>query len=424
MNAPADSRNASPRRGRVLVVTSNFPRWEGDSTTPFVRHLCEDLTDLGWEVDVLAPHAPGAALEESLGRLRVRRFRYAWPEEAQTVCYQGGALVNLRKRASEKWKLPVLVAAEWVAVQSLLLSGEYDLLHSHWMLPQGFVGALATSVVPVPHVVTIHGGDLFSLRGATLERFKRFALRTADAVTANSSLTEAGAKRLEPTLRDLRRIPMGVVVSALSKEEVGERDALRARFVGGEPVALFVGRLVEEKGVYDFVEALALLRNDGVPIRGLVVGDGQERGLLEARLVELGLGSFVELAGWVPSERVRGTMAACDVFVGPSKTSKDGWVEAQGLTFLEAMTVEVPVVATSSGGIVDAVRDGETGWLVPEGNPRELAAGIRRALAAPEESRRRARVARSMVEEKFSRAASASSFDGLFRSLLRGRSRP
>ena len=79
--------------GRILCLTSNFPRWEGDSTTPFVLHLAQDLQALGWRVDVLAPHAPGAAVRETLGGVRVERFRYLWPERLETVCYRGGALI-------------------------------------------------------------------------------------------------------------------------------------------------------------------------------------------------------------------------------------------------------------------------------------------------------------------------------------------
>lgn len=82
--------------GRILVVTSNFPRWQGDSTTPFVLHLAQDLQNLGWHVDVLAPHSPGSARREVIEGVTAERFRYLWPTRLQTVCYQGGALINLR----------------------------------------------------------------------------------------------------------------------------------------------------------------------------------------------------------------------------------------------------------------------------------------------------------------------------------------
>src|SRR6185437_6645666 len=86
--------------GSVLVVTSNFPRWKGDSVTPFVLHLVQGLQAVGWRVGVLAPHAEGAAIHEIIDGVRVDRFRYMWPASQETVCYGGGALVNLRQKSS------------------------------------------------------------------------------------------------------------------------------------------------------------------------------------------------------------------------------------------------------------------------------------------------------------------------------------
>ena len=156
--------NTSPVKGRILCLTSNYPRWEGDSTTPFVLHLAQDLQQLGWQVDVVAPHAAGSAQQESIGGVKVERFRYLWPASAETVCYDGGALINLRKKKSNSLKLPALVLAEWAAVTWRLVWRRYDLLHSHWLLPQGFVGAMSAAPLRIPHVVTVHGGDVFALK--------------------------------------------------------------------------------------------------------------------------------------------------------------------------------------------------------------------------------------------------------------------
>ncbi|MCH8142915.1 MAG: glycosyltransferase, partial [Proteobacteria bacterium] len=172
---------SKPPGKRILCVTSNFPRWEGDSTTPFVLHLAEDLQDLGWKVDVLAPHAPSAASQEVLAGVNVKRFRYLWPASLETVCYQGGALMNLQQNRSNYIKLPALVFFEWFAIVRRLLWGNYDLLHSHWILPQGFTGVLAAKLFRLPHVITVHGSDAFALQGKVLGRFKRFSLSGADA---------------------------------------------------------------------------------------------------------------------------------------------------------------------------------------------------------------------------------------------------
>lgn len=187
-----------PRAGRVLLLTSNFPRWAGDATTPFVLHLAQDLREFGWQVDVLAPHAPGSALEETLDGVAVRRFRYLWPASLQSLCYRGGALVNLRRSRSRFLQVPPFVLAEWAAALRRLATGRYGLLHSHWIVPQGFTGVLAARPLGVPHVATVHGGDVFALNGRLLSGFKRFALRGADAVTVNSSATLDAVERIAP----------------------------------------------------------------------------------------------------------------------------------------------------------------------------------------------------------------------------------
>lgn len=405
--------------GRVLCVTSNFPRWAGDSTTPFVLHLCRDLVELGWEVDVLAPHAPGAAEQEWFDDVRVDRFHYAWPEAAQTVCYQGGALVNLRKRPIEKLKLPALVLAEWAAVQSRLLHGEYDLVHSHWILPQGFVGSLAGQVANLPHVVTVHGGDLFALRGRMLSRLKRWTLESADAVTVNSSFTEARVRELSPSAALVARIPMGVDTRALSADERKLAAELRQSYRRGDgPLMSFLGRLVDEKGPADAIDALGLVRAEHPEARLLMVGSGQDAEALRDRAEAQGLSEHVVFVGWVPPEQIRAYLHAADVFVGPSRTGVDGWVEAQGLTFLEAMAAEVPVVATRSGGIVDAVVHEESGLLVEENSPVELAAAVRRLVSDRGLGERLVRGGRARLGAGFSRTASAARFSELFERVI------
>ena len=85
---------------RILHVTSNYPRWQGDSTTPFVHDLAVGLVERGWEITVVAPHFPGAARDEVMDGVRVHRFKYLLPDSAQTLCYGGGALANVAKPAS------------------------------------------------------------------------------------------------------------------------------------------------------------------------------------------------------------------------------------------------------------------------------------------------------------------------------------
>lgn len=397
-------------RGRLLVVTSNYPRWEGDSTTPFVLDLTRHLADRGWAADVLAPHAPGAARDEVLGGIPVHRFRYLRPESAQTVCYQGGALVNLRQKKSNLAKLPALVGVEWGAVARRVASGRYDAVHAHWALPQGLVSVLATRRTPV--VLTVHGGDVFALDQGPLRAAKAMAFRRAAAVTVNSSATEAAVVDLARPRR-LERVPMGIDVDPPVDAAAVERIRREYR-VGAGPLLALVGRVVAEKGVFDLLDAVDRLRADRPDVRAVVLGEGQDRATAEARSAELGLEGHVTFVGWVEPPEVPAWFAAADIVTTPSRTAPDGWAEAQGLSIVEAMASGTPVVAADNGGIGDAVEHEHTGLLVTEARPDELAAAVRRLHDDPDLAARLAAAGRERAVTVFSADASADAFSRLF----------
>ena len=324
---------------------------------------------------MLAPHAAGAAVDERIEGVRVSRFRYLWPASQETVCYGGGALVNLRQNRSNIAKLPALIAAEWLATARHVRK-DYDLINSHWILPQGLVAGFMPR--RIPNVVTAHGGDVFGLQGGVLAKAKRVALRRADAVTCNSSVTESAVHEIAPGV-STRRIPMGVDVTRVPDPAVVAELRSRHRRNDG-PLLVFVGRLVDEKGFADFLAAIAELAPRRKDVTGLVVGDGQDRAVAERLARELGIADRVHFAGWVDPADVPSHVAAADVFLAPSRRGSDGWVEAQGLSIIEAMALGVPVVASASGGIVDTIDDGESGLLVPERSPDAIALAVERYL--------------------------------------------
>ena len=405
--------------GRVLAITSNFPRWLGDSTTPFVLNLAADLRDHGWEVDVLAPHDEGAERAERLGGVDVRRFRYAWPESSQTLCYRGGALLNLRASKSNLLKAPGLVAAELASAARALKRERYDLVHSHWLLPQGFVGGVLRRTMGVPHVTTIHGGDVFALNSGFLKAFKRFAVRNSDAVTVNSSATMAALEELGAEPAVVRRIPMGVSIELASTEQMAD---VRARFRGNGPRIVFVGRLVEEKGVGDLLEAVATVRKQLPQVSAMIVGDGPHRSRFEDHALRLGVDDVVEFTGWVQPSDIPSYMAAADIFAGPSRSSRDGWTEAYGLSFAEALAAGTPVVATSAGGIGDIVEHEVNGLVVDEGAPDQLAAAVKSLAEDPARMASFGEAGRLKAVGKLSRDASAQAFAELFQTLVESRS--
>ena len=366
---------------KILIVTSNYPRWPGDSTTPFVHNFARELVNQGAQVRVVAPHFEGAKRKDNMDGVEIRRFRYWLPESGQTVCYQGGALGNLKKSWVNKLKLPVLVACEFFFTLVQTLFWKPTWINSHWLIPQGFVCALVSKLTNVKHVSTIHGGDVLALDSNLLRKFKAFTLKHSDVVTVNSSVTRAKAEALSPaTVSNLVLLPTGILaIPPLNQDEV---LAVRTQLLpkSKEYLLLFVGRVNEEKGVKELIEATKILLDNGYSVHLAIVGRGHQEQQFKALAATLNVENAVTFVGWVDSSEIYHYYAAADIFVGPSKRADDGWIEAQGLTFVEAMLAGCKVVGTNSGGIPDAVIDGKTGWLAEPDNAISLSENIKKAL--------------------------------------------
>ncbi|MEJ2140640.1 MAG: glycosyltransferase family 4 protein, partial [Gammaproteobacteria bacterium] len=180
----------SDSRPTVLVLGSTFPRWDGDTEPRFVESLSYELADT-FDVLVLAPHCRGAESRELLHRgerkLEVHRFRYFF-EAFETLAYDGGMLSRVRQNPLRLLLLPLFLLGQAIAIARLCRSHKVDVIHAHWIVPQGFTVALLRLLsrrLP-PFLVTSHGGDLYALRGSLLERLKRWVLGKADSVTVVS----------------------------------------------------------------------------------------------------------------------------------------------------------------------------------------------------------------------------------------------
>jgi glycosyltransferase involved in cell wall biosynthesis len=245
--------------------------------------------------------------------------------------------------------------------------------------------------------------------------FKRYALRHADVITANSSATEQAVRAIEPISTAVVRIPMGVSTDVPEKNDARVRE-LRSQFRMNRGVLVsFAGRLVEDKGLSDLLAAMVMLRCKFQDLTVLIIGDGPDREALERRVRDMGLSDQVYFTGWVAPEFVPCYLAAADVFVAPS------WLEGQGLTVLEAMASGTPVVATSVGGMVDSVIHEQTGLLVEQRSPEQIAAAVERLIVEPELGERLKTRARAYVQERFCREASAKEFSKLFLDLTANR---
>ncbi|HEU4425606.1 MAG TPA: glycosyltransferase family 4 protein, partial [Pilimelia sp.] len=151
--------------------------------------------------------------------------------------------------------------------------------------------------------------------------------------------------------------------------------AIRLRHgLSGRPVVVCVSRLVPRKGQDTLIRALPLIQRRVPGAALLIVGTGPHGGALRRLAEQLGVAADVVFTGEVPWAEVPAHFAAGDVFAMPCRTRRGGLdVEGLGIVFLEASAVGLPVVAGDSGGAPDAVRDGETGYVVSGRAPADVA---------------------------------------------------
>jgi phosphatidylinositol alpha-1,6-mannosyltransferase len=161
-----------------------------------------------------------------------------------------------------------------------------------------------------------------------------------------------------------------------------------------------VARLVPHKGIDTGIEVLARLADEFPDLRYAVIGRGAHGDALRALAEELGVADRVHMLTDVGDDELPGAFALAEVYLGLSRqVGLDA--EGFGIALLEAGACGVPVVAGASGGIADAVADGETGLLVTPGDPEPAADAVRHLLNDPALARRLGDAARSRVVERF-----------------------
>jgi glycosyltransferase involved in cell wall biosynthesis len=247
-----------------------------------------------------------------------------------------------------------------------------DHIHAHFGHAPATVALLLGRFTGKPFSFTGHANDVFVKPCRGLLRAK---IAEASFVAA---VAEPGRRYLAETAAPGDRGKIVVVRNGVDRRRFTRRSSEPGGWV---PLVLCVARLVEIKGLDTLIEACALLARRRVRFRCEIVGEGRQRESLEHLTEELGQNRHLKLVGNRDHEGVRAALDRASVFVLPSRVTESGRRDGLPCVIVEAMAVGVPVVTTPVSGIPDVVRHGESGLLVPPGNPNALAGAIERVLS-------------------------------------------
>lgn len=237
-------------------------------------------------------------------------------------------------------------------------------------------GVLATIVNSRPRIILAHGSELLPtrspLRRGAWRRIQKRVLESADLIVANSEYTRRLVLETAPKSR-VATVPLAV---DHRRFQLGDREAAKARLdVSGRLVISTVSRLRDYKGHDVVFKALASLP---IVVRKrfvhLIAGQGPDQAALQSKAKEMGIGELVRWLGYVAEENLPNLYHASDIFVLCTRESPQRReVEGFGLVFLEAQACGIPVVGTRTGGIADAIVDGEGGRLIAQDDAKALA---------------------------------------------------
>jgi glycosyltransferase involved in cell wall biosynthesis len=380
---------------RILIINYEFPPLGGGGGVASYQ-IAKGLVARGHEVDVLTTGRRDLPSNEVIDGVGIYRVPVVGRTELATA-----TLLSMLSF------FPTGLAKG----SQILRKKRYDILNTHFAIPSGPTGVVLSRLFDKPQVLTVIGGDIYDptkklspSNSRLLHTVVRCVLNSSSHIVAISGDIERRVREDYRCERDIKVIHYGlspVSFEGRTRAQLGIRE--------GDIVLISIGRLIKRKALDDLLLAVSRLEDE--KIRLLIIGEGPEEPHLLDLAERLGLASRVDFLGAIWGEAKFQYLAASDMFVLPSVH------EGFGLVFLEAMYCGLPVVASSSGGQTDFLRDGETGFLVPVGDVDALADKILR-LGRDEALRKEISEFNRRYVERFRIGETARRYEALFTTVV------
>jgi glycosyltransferase involved in cell wall biosynthesis len=391
---------------KILYITTAFPRNPKDPITPWLVKTITLLNEKDIKIDVFTSSYKGLTFNR-IKNINVYRFRY-FIRSFERLTHEEMALERLRKGGIYKILPLFYIIFGSLGIIKHCKKIKYDIIHVHWPFPHFIFGYIASRIYKIPLVCTFHGVGIRFIKQSSinLNFFLNWIINKSALITVNSTHTAGELSQFNP--KNISVIPFGAAVEPEEVSEEKNHDVTRL---------LFVGRLVERKGVEYLLQAVKFLK-EKTKIKLIIVGDGNLREALIKKKNQLKLSDKeVQFIGKIPGEKLTEYYKNCDIFILPAIIDSRGDTEGLGVVLLEAMSFKKPVVASKVGGIVDIVKDKKTGLLVKEKSAEELASAIEFLINNPEERKKLAQNGYLFQKKNFSWESITSSLISIYQEL-------
>lgn len=361
------------KRLNVLLISNLFPTPADPIRGIFTYQLAKRLKDL-CDVTVVCPlpwfpRWANFAFLKRWDEFSCIPDSYQWQD---FTVYSPKYLIF--PKISEVVHASLMLQPLYKTVKRLHNFQKFDIVNTWWLYPDAVAAAWVADRLRLPHLVTALGCDINLFMQQRHKRYQiQWALQKADGVTVVSD-----ALRQYLLRQGYRDKAIGVIYNGVDADLFYLRDKFQSSrqldLVHKGKVVVFVGQLLEVKGVIYLIEAVERLIAAGNDLIVYLIGEGSDRSLYEAEIVRRGLFKRIFLVGNRPHTEIAVWMGACDVFCLPS--IREGFPNV----ILEALFSGRPVVASHVGGIPEMVNE-NNGFLVEARNPNALADALCKALA-------------------------------------------
>jgi glycosyltransferase involved in cell wall biosynthesis len=345
-------------RIKISFLSTSFPRFEGDFSGNFVLRYAQELSNLGVDVEIVAPDDPKSLpLSEKFSLIR---FPYFFPRSRQTLAY-GSGIIN--KRNVFVWlQLPFLLINFFLA--ALRSTRKTQLVHAFWS-PSGIIALAVSRFKSRPVVITLWGSDKLVAQIPIISKLILIILNTADAIICEdnnlkSFLVSRGLDSEKITLIrngiDLQSFHPGDPIEAKKNLELKD----------DQHIMLSIGSLNKTKNHALLISTFAEIAASKNTWHLYIIGEGEEQQNLEKQIIDSKLEQKITLLGLLDHNSISKWLKAADIFVLPSQ--KEGTPNV----LLEAMACGLPVIASKVGGIPELIQDNTEGLLFESGSKHDL----------------------------------------------------
>lgn len=352
-------------------MTSSFPRYRGDGTAPFVKSISESLQKRGHHVEVVAPFDIDA-VSDLESKVAVHRFRYTFPARFHIMGHARSLNADVRLTPLTYLLLPFYIFAATMKLITVSKNMKAEIVHNHWVLPNGVPTAIACKILKIPFVISLHGSDIFvANKNKFFKWVAKWVFSQASYVTACSQELFDQAKIINPEI-NIQLLAWGADPEVF--KPIKDREKIRKKYGWGmhEVIIISLGRFVYKKGFDRLISIVPELISENVNLRVVIGGSGPLEEDLLNLVRKLDIEKYVSFPGRIPWDEVPEFLAAADIFVLPSQRDSAGNLDGLPTVLLEAMACGLPCVATEIGGVNLVINHGNNGYLISGGNNSSL----------------------------------------------------